>query len=480
MAEVTTTPIAVAYRDEGFLAAGISASATSITIGGIYKYVSGVKTLQGFDSTSGYAEISYGDRREIISFGASSVNATTKVTTLSDIRRGLPQTNNTANFTAGTGLVWPKGATIRVIDYSNYIHNTVFSDTTQTITGKKTMSGGLVISGTTYPLKLSEYTTTERDNLTPEEGMLIKNSTTGTIQQYSGGTWASVGTDATANGSTTVAGKFEEATQAEQAALTATGATGARLVPAVANLVVAGAGAGDSGKIPILGTDGALAVTVGGTGLTTLTANNLIVGAGASDVTFIAPGANGTVLKSNGTTATFAAPTYYDQTVFCSGTSSANAGASSTSIVTVDTHQYTIPANDLVSGVAYEFEFVGRYVITNTGGTDTLAAYLYLGSVEFSSYQGFVTDTTGEFVLRGMIHGTTTAGAASSVRCGMTGHSGSVAGVSTGNGQDYVAANAATNGTLLMAVKVQFGASDSNNLVQIHTSRIKKISATAF
>lgn len=40
----------------------------------------------------------------------------------------------------------------------------------------------------------------------------------------------------------------------------------------------------------------------GGTGLTTLTANNLLVGAGTSNVTFIAPGSNGQVLKSNGTT----------------------------------------------------------------------------------------------------------------------------------------------------------------------------------
>ncbi len=39
----------------------------------------------------------------------------------------------------------------------------------------------------------------------------------------------------------------------------------------------------------------------GGTGATTLTANNLIVGAGTSPVTFIAPGTSGNVLTSNGT-----------------------------------------------------------------------------------------------------------------------------------------------------------------------------------
>jgi len=46
----------------------------------------------------------------------------------------------------------------------------------------------------------------------------------------------------------------------------------------------------------------ALTPAYGGTGLTTLTANNLIVGAGTSNVTFIAPGTSGNVLTSNGTT----------------------------------------------------------------------------------------------------------------------------------------------------------------------------------
>ena len=46
----------------------------------------------------------------------------------------------------------------------------------------------------------------------------------------------------------------------------------------------------------------------GGTGLTTLTANNVILGNGTSNVTFVAPGTNGNVLTSNGTTWTSVAP----------------------------------------------------------------------------------------------------------------------------------------------------------------------------
>ena len=40
----------------------------------------------------------------------------------------------------------------------------------------------------------------------------------------------------------------------------------------------------------------------GGTGLATLTANNVLIGNGTSNVTFVAPGTNGNALVSNGTT----------------------------------------------------------------------------------------------------------------------------------------------------------------------------------
>jgi len=43
-------------------------------------------------------------------------------------------------------------------------------------------------------------------------------------------------------------------------------------------------------------------VANGGTGATTLTANNVILGNGTSAVQFVAPGASGNVLTSNGTT----------------------------------------------------------------------------------------------------------------------------------------------------------------------------------
>lgn len=52
---------------------------------------------------------------------------------------------------------------------------------------------------------------------------------------------------------------------------------------------------------------GTVAVARGGTGAATLTANNVVLGNGTSAVLFVAPGTNGNVLTSNGTTWTSAA-----------------------------------------------------------------------------------------------------------------------------------------------------------------------------
>ena len=54
---------------------------------------------------------------------------------------------------------------------------------------------------------------------------------------------------------------------------------------------------------------GTVAIANGGTGATTLTANNVILGNGTSAVQFVAPGTAGNVLTSNGTTWTSSTPT---------------------------------------------------------------------------------------------------------------------------------------------------------------------------
>jgi hypothetical protein len=53
----------------------------------------------------------------------------------------------------------------------------------------------LTLSASTGTLTLPVLTTTERDALTAETGMLIFNSTTGTINMYDGSGWVAIDHD---------------------------------------------------------------------------------------------------------------------------------------------------------------------------------------------------------------------------------------------------------------------------------------------
>lgn len=88
---------------------------------------------------------------------------------------------------------------------------------------------------------LPKMTTAERDAIaSPANGMVIYNETTGTYQNYNGGTWQDfdIGTPSE-NASETVKGVVEEATNAETANGTATGDTGAKLFVTPAKLSTA-------------------------------------------------------------------------------------------------------------------------------------------------------------------------------------------------------------------------------------------------
>jgi len=89
-------------------------------------------------------------------------------------------------------------------------------------------------------------------------------------------------------------------------ALPASGVTSvAATVPSF--LSVAGSPITSSGTLALSYSGTALPVANGGTGATTLTANNVILGNGTSAPSFVAPSTNGNVLTSNGTTWTSAA-----------------------------------------------------------------------------------------------------------------------------------------------------------------------------
>lgn len=89
--------------------------------------------------------------------------------------------------------------------------------------------------------------------------------------------------------------------------------------------------AGTSGQALVSGGAGApsfgtLGVAAGGTGSTSLTANNVLLGNGTSALQVVAPGTNGNVLTSNGTTWTSATPGAAGSWVYLSAVT-ANASA---------------------------------------------------------------------------------------------------------------------------------------------------------
>ena len=77
----------------------------------------------------------------------------------------------------------------------------------------------------------------------------------------------------------------------------------------VTNVTASGPLASSGGSTPNISLTSVVPVTLGGTGLATLTANNVILGNGTSTPNFVAPSTSGNLLTSNGTTWISSTPT---------------------------------------------------------------------------------------------------------------------------------------------------------------------------
>lgn len=120
---------------------------------------------------------------------------------------------------------------------------------------------------------------------------------------------------------------------------------------------------------------GTLPVANGGTGASTLTANNVILGNGTSPVQFVAPGSSGNVLTSNGTTWTSAAPAggstapTYDRIVATAGQTVFN--TANTVTANASGRSYTmVTKNGLVlsEGAGNDYTITGANQVTLTAG----------------------------------------------------------------------------------------------------------------
>ena len=259
MAELTTIPTEYGFADQGFLADGLQPGATTAKIAPIFRTDNGVREARGFSTPRAFIFIELAGEYERASYGAMSVDPITKVTTLTDMRRDLSQEDGSDFTSHGPGGGWPKGARVVVSNDPALFGSYAVTGGENTFTALQTFSAGIDVTGK-YIKSPVFVDAAARDIAipSPANGMVCFVIGVG-LQFYSGGSWNTVGSATVFNASTTVSGIVEEATVAEQGTATATGATGARLVPAVANLVKTSSGAGDENKIAVLDSTGKFA-----------------------------------------------------------------------------------------------------------------------------------------------------------------------------------------------------------------------------
>lgn len=145
-----------------------------------------------------------------------------------------------------------------------------------------------------------------------------------------------------------------------------------------------------------------LAVANGGTGQTSLTSNNVILGNGTSAVNFVAPGTNGNVLTSNGTTWTSAAGTSFATPLAVVGNSTAGAELRLPEDTDNGSNYVALKAPDnLASNLTFTLPSAdgtnGQVLQTNGSGTLSFATpssgAVLLASVSGTNASSFAFDT---------------------------------------------------------------------------------------
>lgn len=183
--------------------------------------------------TTGFAKLNIKSSAEWFSFTGVTVNSSTSVT-LTGVTRGLKknattttdaQAANKKDHTIGTPMI--------LVLHSVEINKYAQVDADNTFSGNNTVTGTMAMTSTTQAVLIAQnVTTAQRTALTGvANGLIVYDTTLGEMYQYIGGTWQPFAAGSTQpNASTTVAGKVEVATGAEQIAMTATGGTGAILM----------------------------------------------------------------------------------------------------------------------------------------------------------------------------------------------------------------------------------------------------------
>lgn len=398
--------------------------------------------------------------------------------TLGTLTRALPLGSGTDFTGSGTAQSFAAGADVFLTWDAHDAAQTPKLDIANTFTASQTFSSGLSMTATDKAFVPPTVTTTQRDAIAgPTNGMIVFNSTTGVMNQYVGGVWTTFASGTTANAANNTAGKVDLATAAENAAGTATDATSGAPNVIPTSIVKATSTGAVSGTVPMLNTSVRLDGSIGGIGVASPVLGALLIGGGAGlAMTAVGPGSSGQVPTSNGTTLAMASPTYYNKIVFLGYGDSGLGGANSSADFQLDTNTYTIPANDLASGVAYRVGIRG----SSAWAAGTQIVKLFLGTTSVAASSTFTPNGAGSWGIDGILYATAAAGASVTVRFGGTFYT-TNAGGSDATYMKYASTAAiATNGNLVLAPGGIFGTGNGSNTMKSTTMLVEKISTTLF
>jgi hypothetical protein len=295
-------------------------------------------------------------------------------------------------LTNATGLPISTGVSGLGTNVATFLGTPSSSNLAAAVTGE-TGSGALVFA-TSPTLVTPALGTPSSGTLTNATGLPLSTGVTGLLPVANGGT-ATATPSLVAGSNVTVSGTWPNQTIAASnpgGTVTSVSGTGT-----VQGLSLSGT-VTSSGNLTLGGTlsavnltsqvTGTLPVANGGTGATSLTANNVILGNGTSAVQVVAPSTSGNVLTSNGTTWTSAAAPGGGSWIFLSSVT-----ASSSATVDIETtfnstyDNYAIVARGIQLGT----DSTQFYMRTKTAGSYLTAGYsfhhtkLAMGSTSYSA-----------------------------------------------------------------------------------------------
>jgi hypothetical protein len=290
----------VGATDVEYISAGGTGTVTSVAVSG---GTTGLTTSGGPITAAG--TITLAGTLAVASGGTGTATPALVAGTNVTISGTWP--NQTINSTAsGSGTVTSVGGTGTVNGIS--LSGTVTTSGNLTLGGTLDLSSPPVIGGTT-PAAITGTTVTANTKFSGTNfdasgsgGGALRTSGGSNCLQWGGGGGVNL----------TLDGAFNMNPANATISIAPTGTGTLTVNPATAgtiNNMAIGGTTPAAGAFTTLSTTTAIGPASGGTGATSLTANNVILGNGTSAVQTVAPGTNGNVLTSNGTTWASTAPT---------------------------------------------------------------------------------------------------------------------------------------------------------------------------